>query len=118
VDGPLPEHLLLVEACVLPHRIVFTTGWWTLLVGDGSVPVLEAEVLEALDTRHIGRSLVPIAQEDEGYENSECGPRYRSQRYDEYMQSTSFSDRFFFVTIELVLFANGSHNRRKCSESD
>ena len=61
---------------------------------------------------------MPIAQEDEGYESSERSPRYRPQRYDEYMQQTSSFERFFFVTIGLVLFANRSHNRRKCSVSD
>jgi hypothetical protein len=78
---------------------VFAAGWRGLLVDDVAVPVLEAEVLKALDTWHIGRSLVPIAQEDEGYESSERGPRYRPQRYDEYVQSTSPSERFFFVTV-------------------
>jgi hypothetical protein len=117
VNGSLPEHLLLVEACVLPHWVVFAAGRRALLVSNGTVPVLEAEVLEALDTRHIERSLVPIAQEDEGYESSERSPRYRPQRYDEYMQSTSSSDRFFFVTIGLVPYTNRSHYRRKCSVS-
>ena len=80
--------------------------------------MLEAEVLEALDTRHIGRGLARIAQEDEGYESSEHGPRYHPQRYDEYMQPTSSSNRFFLVPLGLVLFANRSHNRRECSVSD